>query len=184
MRKSLGNLGVEDILALKKQAKSRIKFDTILEALELVKYIGHPNLDNGQFKGWKYVGEGMYKTCFFKNSIVIKFPNQVHRHPGSNIEILREYDQWKNPPDAQFKKYLTSTYALVNEQVLIQDRVLYPCDKVFNTHTGLMECTKHKELWNLSTHYNLQDFQNNHGHTKQGNIKFFDSVWRRARGVE
>jgi len=186
MRKLLDNINIDDILQLKHRAGSKVKFDTILEALELLKNFDSPAFpDWVMYKGWDYVSSGMYKKCVAKKSIVLKFPLRDHlAHPNSSKEMLREYDQWKNPPDAMFKKYLPTTYALVNDNALIQDKVLNPCVKVFNATTGMMECRQHRELWNLATHYGLEDFKSNHGHTQSGRIKFFDSVWMRDREIK
>jgi hypothetical protein len=175
---------------LKRQAKSKIKFDAIIEAMEI--YNDYRNAWNSdffltemKFRGWEYMGHGLYKECISKGSIVVKFIRHCYatwEDPNATLELIREYDQWVNPPEVSFRKYLPRTYALFDYKILIQDKVLVKCIKEYKNCVN--ECIQTAEVKLLADRYNLQDYQTNHGHTLNGSIKFFDSVWNRCRKVE
>jgi hypothetical protein len=173
-----------DIRKLKWQARSNIKFRTIIEALKI--YYGHKDEFGTVLKsrGWEDLGFGYYKRCMAKNSIVVKFPKELYYDQcldERKKEIAREYDQWINPPSIDFRKYLPRTYVLIDGIFLIQDRVLGKC--IYDPNYGYNVCTCLSEVESLAATYDLQDYYQNHGHTLKGNIKFFDSVWNRWRKI-
>ena len=181
MRKSLEDINLDDIFKLQKQATSNAKFSLIVEAIGVAKAVNKQNpKETLRSKKWELLGTGLFKHCMAKGSIVFKFPV----NSNGLDELRREYDQWKNPPGIEFRNHLPVTYALIDDIVLIQDRVMASCNRVFNTTSGMNECDQYNTVWDLANRYNLSDFYGNHGHTKNGKIKFFDSVWDRCRKIE
>ena len=159
---------------MKGRPTSMIPYASPNPTLKLLKNVGSPEffpLKNG----WKLAGSGLFKQCLMKKSIIIKYPKSYDVY--NKMEILREYDQWKAPPDKHFKKHLPTTYILINDEILIQDIVLNKC-------IPSLGCKNKSQLLELVDRYNLQDYNNNHGHTRTGRIKFFDSVWKRNRFIK
>ena len=180
-----------DLRKLRRQARSNIKFEVIVEALKV--YYNHrdkwdPIFYSAALKSreWENIGAGLYKECFAKGSIVVKFPRGSYYAEYADErrkELAREYDQWFNPPSPEFRKYLPRSYALIDETILIQDRVLGKCVREFNIDRGYETCNQISKVEALAATYMLQDYYQNHGHTLKGNIKFFDSVWGRWRDI-
>jgi len=73
--------------------------------------------------GWKEIGlgykKGAFKRCFSKGSIVVKYS----RNKRDNFEIKREWEQWNVAPSG-LKKHLAYLYCMLDNRVLIQDKVL------------------------------------------------------------
>lgn len=122
--------------------------------------------------GWKRVAgfaDGSFKQSYTKNNIVVKFPKFSESYSGG--EIRREYEQWLCAPN-KFRIYLPKTYCML-DSVLIQDRVLNSCDE-FRKHG------KACYIKSLGDQFKLADYVHNHGHSKRGEVKFFDWVYNRT----
>jgi len=179
------NINPDDLHILQRQARSKIKFDAIVDIIEICRddVFNHPKLESHK---WEWIGAGLYKECWARDSIVVKFAKHddpAHQN-NSLLEIIREYDQWINPPDLDFRKHLSRTYAIVDGEIIIQDKVMLPCATAFNVNRGFHTCCFNDKLYSIANKYELTDFISNHGHTPKGNIVFFDSVWRRSRNVD
>jgi len=183
--------GSTDIRKLRRLARSKIKFDTIKEVLVIYNEYKE-NWSPGYFasilndNGWEHIGDGLYKECWGKNSIVVKFSREIYHQKNSDEatkELAREYDQYFNPECSGLRKYLPKIYAFIDNTILIQDRILGKCISDFNIQRGYKTCTRISEVEKIAVTYNLQDYYQNHGHTSKGNIKFFDSVWFRWRKI-
>jgi hypothetical protein len=176
-----------DLRKLRRQARSKVKFSAIIEAVEIYgnqRINWYPDFfqSSMESRGWEYIGSGLYKICMAKNSIVIKFP-RISMGEEALKELAREYDQWMNPP-RDLRKYLPRTYALMDGRIIIQDKVLQKCIIRFNVERGYETCSRQSEVNDIASRYHLQDFYQNHGHTSKGNVKFFDSVWDRWREID
>jgi len=158
---------------------SKIKSTIINEAISVWNKTKNTNTTAGRTTfakklkeiGWKRIGtSAAYKTCYAKNSIVVKFTLSVNSVEACN-EVEREFQQWNLAPK-KFKKYLPRSYALI-DGLLIQDKVLVVCD------CGWDGCADAKEI-KKDFHNHLFDWQHNHGRTLKGTIKFFDWVYNRS----
>jgi hypothetical protein len=118
--------------------------------------------------GWKKIcSDAAFKSCYFKDSIIIKFA----RNPGdinSCNEVTREVQQWKMAP-RNFKKHIPKIYTYI-DGLIVQDRVMLECE-------SYVKCKKARDVANKFNY--LSDWKHNHGHSKKGTVKFFDWVYRR-----
>lgn len=108
---------------------------------------------------------GSFKSCFFKDNIVVKFPSRAALE--TEKECLREYEQWMAVPKSM-RKYFPKMYAFKNN-VLIQEAI-QKCNAGFCQEAEDF----HKKFWPV-----FWDLHHNHGH-KNGQIKFFDWVYHRS----
>ncbi len=149
---------------------SKIKADAIAEAVRLLDGITDYTIYAKRLEEnkWQEAGYGSAKRSFKKNTILVKFPGLYSAAKYSETEIKREYEQWVGAP-SKFRKYLTRTYGMIG-LVLIQDLVILG-------RCGSIDCNG---TW-LINEFPIADFYGNHGHTKKGNVKIFDWVYRRAQ---
>lgn len=117
-------------------------------------------------KGWRRFNGGVYKLCLHNENLVVKMPNPKYYGDDFNdakIEIRREWEQSKI-----IKRYVPTIF-LYDDIIMIQEKL-----KACKCRGWGCE-----EAQIIADRYGLDDWSHNHGTDKDGNIKFFDWVYRR-----
>ena len=148
---------------------SKVKKELVSEALKIW---DDSNKNIELFKkalvsgGWKATAPGSFKNCFWKNSIIVKFSSRGD-DKTCNLEIQREWEQRRYAPKG-LKKHFPKIHAY-KDDLIIQDRVILKCDQVSTC-----------DMNSIKNSFNLKDAAHNHGHSINGNVKFFDWVYFRT----
>lgn len=119
-------------------------------------------------KGWRRLNGGIYKGCLYNGDVVIKVPKpylNLYDFENAIFEIGREQEQYKIKG---FTKYLPRLY-MKNRIILVQE-------KLNRCKCGGFGC---KPSSKIANEFPLYDWEHNHGIDANGNIKFFDWVYKR-----
>ena len=117
--------------------------------------------------GWDYDGSGAYKHVLYKDSVVIKI-NKFKN--ADRDEVGLEYEQYM-VANNKLKKHLATIYGYY-DGLLIQNKIRKVEWQSCYSHTKAFQIKAEK----IAKKFNLEDFYQNWGISRQGIIQFHDLV--------